>query len=76
MTIFFYPFNSAYLVIQIFFTDFGQAQVFKKSLKIKENAAKLQNCFTTLNSRFYPEIFFQSMKKVSPPAFYRACTKV
>ena len=75
MTIFL-PFQFCIFSHSDIFHCFGQAQFFKKSLKIKENAAKLQNFSTTLYSRFYPEIFFQSMKNVSPPAFYRACTKV
>ena len=61
---YFYPFNPAYLVIKLFFIDFGQARFFKKDLKRNKNAAKLQNCFSTSNSSFYSEIFFQSMEKV------------
>ena len=63
---YFYPFNPAYLFIKIF-TDFGQVLFFKKGLKRKKIKQE---------SFFYAEIFFQSMKKVSPPVFYRACTMV
>ena len=76
--LYFYTFNSPYLTIRIFFTDFdpkfGQARFFWKGLKRKKNTTKRQSCFSTPNSRFHPNIFFQSMKKVSPPVFYRACT--
>ena len=50
------------------------SSIFLEGFKKKKNLVKLQNCFAMSNSRFYPEIFFQSMKKVSPPVFYRACT--
>ena len=71
MTIFL-PFFAYFVICEVT----GQVRFFNKGFNRKKNAAKLQNCFTTLNSRFYPEIFFQSMKKVSPPVFYRVCTMV
>ena len=71
MTIFL-PFFAYFVICELT----GQVRFFNKGFNRKKNAAKLQNCFTTLNSRFYPEIFFQSMKKVSPPVFYRVCTMV
>ena len=52
------------------------SSIFQERFKMKKKPAKLQNCFTTLNSRFYPEIFFQSMKSVLTPVFYRPCTMV
>ena len=56
MTIFL-PFQPC--VFSTFFTEL----IFQEELKKKINAAKLQKCFTTSNSRFYPEISFQSIKK-------------
>ena len=75
MTIFL-PFQSCILVIKIFSIAFGQDRFFKNSFKRKKMQQNSKIALPRLNSRFYPDISFQSMKKFSPLAFYRGCTMV
>ena len=55
---YFHPFNFSYLVIQIFFIDFGQVRFFKKGLKWKKTCKTPKLLyhvkFTFLSWNFFP----------------------